>query len=86
MAIRYSHERSELRPSNRAMPLPGAQQRLLERVLGVVDRAEHAVAVGVQLAAVRLDQAPEGVLVAARGGREQLALCTSDPVAMRSSQ
>ena len=31
-------------------PLPGAKQRVLERVLGVVDGAEHPVAVGVQLA------------------------------------
>ena len=28
-------------------PAPGAQQRLLQRVLGVLDRAEHPVAVGV---------------------------------------
>ncbi len=38
-------------------PAPGTQQRLLQRVLGVVHRAEHAVAVGVQLSAIRLDQA-----------------------------
>src|SRR5262249_12857548 len=39
---------------------PGAQQRVLECVLGVVHRAEHAVAVGIQLGAVGLDQPLEG--------------------------
>ena len=58
VAIVYSHERSELRPSNRGDPTPRAQQRLLDRVLGVVDGAEHPVAVGVQLAAVGLDERP----------------------------
>jgi hypothetical protein len=44
---------------------PGGQQRLLHRVLGVLQRAEHPVAVELQLAAVPDDQLPEGVLVAA---------------------
>ncbi len=47
-------------------PAPRAQQRLLQRVLGVVHRAQHPVAVGVQLAAVGLDQCGERALVAAR--------------------
>src|SRR5438270_9394238 len=34
---------------------PGAQHRLLERVIGVVERAEHPVAVEVQRAPVWLD-------------------------------
>ena len=38
---------------------------------GVVDRAEHPVAVGVQLAAVGLDQPGEGGLVAGSGGVEK---------------
>ena len=67
VAIRYSQERSELRPSKRRQPAPGAQQRLLQRVLGVVDRAEHPVAVRVQLPAVGLDEPREGGLVAAAG-------------------
>ena len=36
VAIRYSQVRSEPRPSNRGRPAPRAQQRLLQRVLGVV--------------------------------------------------
>ena len=46
-------------------PAPAAQQRLLERVLGVVQRAEHPVAVRVQLGAVGRDQVLERALVAA---------------------
>ena len=37
-------------------PPPGADQRLLERILGVLHRAQHPVAVGVELGAVGLDQ------------------------------
>ena len=40
---------------------PGAEQRVLERVFGVVDRAEHPVRVRVQLVPVRLDEAPKCV-------------------------
>jgi hypothetical protein len=50
-----------------AQPAPRPQERLLQRVLRVVDGAEHPVAVGVQLAAVGLDQTREGVLLAASG-------------------
>ena len=46
---------------------PGAQQRLLHEVLGVVDRAEHPVAVDLQRVAVGLHELPERALVA--GGR-----------------
>ena len=66
--------------AQRASPLeprqaaPRAQQRVLERVLGVVDRAEHPVAVRVELAAMGLDEAGEGILVAAPGRLEQLSL------------
>ena len=45
-------------------PAPGAEQRLLQRVLGVGVGAEHPVAVGVKLAAVGLDEARERLLVA----------------------
>jgi hypothetical protein len=50
-----------LEPRQRA---PGPQQRLLEGVVGVEQRAEHPVAVGVDRRAVGLDEAAEGVLVA----------------------
>src|SRR5438874_665569 len=42
---------------------PGAQHRLLERVIGVVERAEHPVAVEVQCSPVWLDQERERLLV-----------------------
>ncbi len=38
-------------------PAPGAHERLLERVLGVLDGAEHAVAMRLQLGAVRVRRA-----------------------------
>ena len=39
---------------------PRAQERVLERVVGVVQRAEHAVAVRVQVSALLLDEVIEG--------------------------
>ena len=50
---------------------PRTQEGVLESVLGVVERAEHAVAVGVELAAARLDEPAEGVLVTPAGSLEQ---------------
>ena len=55
-------------------PAPGAQRGVLEGVLGVLDRAEHPVAVRVELRAIRLEQAAEGRLVAVAGRGEQLLL------------
>ncbi len=43
--------------------LPGGQQRVLQGVLGVLERSEHPVAVHLQLPAVRLGQLPERVAV-----------------------
>ena len=83
MAMVYSHVRSELRPSKRAMRAPRAQQRVLHRVLGVVDRAEHAVAMGVEQSAMGLDEPRERVLVAGAGGVEQLALRHGAPHPLR---
>src|SRR5262249_46050356 len=62
-----------------AQPAPGPQERFLQRVLGVLDGAEHAVAVGVQLAAQRLHQPPVGGLVARLGGPDQRALPGGPP-------
>jgi hypothetical protein len=53
---------------------PRAQQRVLEGVLGVVDRRRHAIAVGVERGVVRLDEPPKGILVARACGVHQLAL------------
>jgi ABC transporter transmembrane region len=47
-----------------AEPAPGGEQRLLDQVLGVVQRAEQAVAVQLELVPVRLDQRRECALVA----------------------
>jgi hypothetical protein len=52
----------------RRQSAPCAKQRLLQRVLGVVKRPEHAIAVGVQTSPVRFDQAAEGELILAAGG------------------
>jgi hypothetical protein len=53
---------------------PGPQHRLLQRIVGVVHRSEHAVAVSMKLCAQRLDERPQRVLVAPLGRLEQAAL------------
>ena len=50
---------------------PGPQEGLLHEVLGLVERAEHAVAVHVQLAPVALHESGEGGLVAGLGGGDE---------------
>ena len=55
-------------------PAPGAEQRLLHDVLGVLGRAEHPVAVDLEDAAVRLDEPPERALVAGASGRDERPL------------
>ena len=55
-----------------AEPSPRREQRLLQRVLGVLDRAEDPVAVDVQLRPVGLDQLAERVLVAGLRQRDEL--------------
>jgi hypothetical protein len=67
----YSHDRRELRPSEAADAAPGAQHRLLHGVLGVVQRAEHAVGVRLELTAVGRDQALEGPLLPRLRSSEQ---------------
>ena len=63
--------------TERAAPLeagqaaPGAEHRFLEGVLGVLDRSQHPVAVGVELAPVGLDDPLEGALVASACGFDQ---------------
>ncbi len=52
---------------------PRPQQRVLDGVLGVLDRAEHPVAMGLELAAVRLDEIAEGVLAASARRLQQLS-------------
>ena len=67
VAIVYSQARSEERPSKLLKPAPGRQQRLLKRVLGVLERAEDPVAVDLQLAPVGLGELAERLLVAGAG-------------------
>src|SRR5258705_3036838 len=50
---------------------PRARERVLHRILGVVQGAEHPVAVGLQLAAVRRYQLLEGAGVAGARGIDQ---------------
>src|SRR5262249_8274571 len=53
---------------------PGMKERVLKRVLGVVTRAEHAVAVCEQPTSVRFDEVPKRLLVAVMGRLDELAL------------
>ena len=59
---------------------PGAQQRLLQRIFCFGVGAEHAVAVGVKLVAVRLDEQTERVVVAVyrRGQHFPFAVISRD--------
>ena len=58
-----AHRRLFLEPAD---PAPGGQQSFLQRVLGVLDRAEDPVAVQLQLAPVRLGELAERIPVAGR--------------------
>ena len=60
--------------SSPRQPSPCAKQGVLKRVLRVVERAQHPVAVGVERRTVGLDQAPESILVTIAGRSEQLPL------------
>ena len=63
MAIEYSQLRSELRPSNEDRLAPRAQQRLLHRILGILQGAEHPIAVRVEWPPVRPHQLGERRLI-----------------------
>jgi hypothetical protein len=53
--------------------VPSGQQRLLEGVLGILERAEHPVAVHVQLSAERFGQRAERVAVSAARPVDQVS-------------
>jgi hypothetical protein len=53
-------------------PAPGRQQRLLQQVLGILDRAEDPVAVELKLAPVGIDELAERLLVARAGADKSL--------------
>ena len=69
VAIRYSQARKVERAGVTLDALaPGAQERLLDEVLGVLERTEHAIAVDLELAPVALDGRGETGLQAWIGG------------------
>ena len=50
---------------------PNAKQGLLKRVLGVVQRTEHPVAMRMQAGAIGLDELAEGALVSVAGRSDE---------------
>jgi hypothetical protein len=64
--------------------LPGGQERLLDGVLSVVDRAEEAVAVQLQLPSVYLDQLSESVRVASLRPGDKISFDENPPIPGRS--
>ena len=73
VAIRYSQVLTEARRSKRSSERQARSSVSCSDVLGVVDRAEHAVAVDLERAPVRLDERAEGALVAGLGGGHEAA-------------
>ena len=59
MAMRYSHARKSVSPANVSSERHARRYVFLHRVLGLVERGEHPVAVHVQLAPVALGDAGE---------------------------
>ena len=76
MAILNNQVRTELRPSKRGRPRQARRKRVLDGVLGVVHRSQHAVAVPVELGPVGFDQVPKGGFVALPSRTEQHLLVT----------
>ena len=71
VTMEYSHERTELRPSNPASPRHARSSASCDGVLGVLHRAEHPVRVGPQLSPVSLDELTERFLVSVPGQLQQ---------------
>jgi hypothetical protein len=65
--------------------LPGGQERLLDGVLGVLGRAEDAVAVQLQLTPVLLDQFGEGIRVASLRPGDQVSVDENPPIRVASA-
>ena len=80
VAIRVEPRAQRAAALEARQPAPGPQQGVLQGVLGVVDRAEHAVAVGVELAAVGLDEAADRPPRRRRGPRRGAPLALRDAV------
>jgi hypothetical protein len=60
--------------------LPGGEERLLDRVLSVLDGAEDAVAVQLQLTPVPLDQLGEGIRVAGLRPGDEISFDGNPPI------
>jgi hypothetical protein len=60
--------------------VPGGQERLLDGVLGVLGRAEDAVAVRLQFTPVPLDQLGEGIRVAGLCPGDQISVDENPPI------
>ena len=69
-----AQRRAWLKPVDAA---PSAQQRLLQRIVGVVWRTEHPVAVDVQRRPMGQGEPDKRVLLARAGGRQQCRLVTT---------
>jgi hypothetical protein len=63
-------------PVEALQPAPGGQQRLLEKILGILNRAEHAIAIQLELPPVGVDELAERLLVPARA-RESVRSVTT---------
>src|SRR5438105_14131808 len=68
VAPRYSQVRIDDRPSNELSP----RQAAMERILGIVKRAEHAIAMQVQLVTMGIDELAKGRLVSRLGALDQV--------------
>jgi hypothetical protein len=58
-------------PFKTADPLPRSEQRLLQRIIGIRDAPEQAIAMGVERSPLRGDQLLKRSLVASSGGVDQ---------------
>jgi hypothetical protein len=72
--IEPSPERARSPESERADPTPSTEECLLDKVLGVVETAEHAIAVELQLPPVRLGQTIERLPIAPLGRLQERGL------------
>ena len=60
--------------------LPGGEERLLDCVFSVLGRAEHAVAMQLQLTPVPLDQFGEGIRVAGLCPGDEISVDENPPI------
>ena len=83
VAIRYSHERRDERPSKLLGAAPRAEHGFLHRVVGLESGAKHAVGVARQLTAIALELSLETRRVGLHGGGRLDVGHRSDPTCLR---